>query len=402
MLPPTVLLVDDDPEFLTSAVHGLRGHHLRFTAETAINGFEAIAVLERQMVDLVITDLKMPVLDGFALLKAMNTRFPGTPVIVVSALRDATTEARMIDSGASAFIEKPVDFARLAELVELQLARSAAGFVRGISLPSLLQLLATERRSCSVRLAFSAGAARLYFDGGVLVHVEAAEKVGEEALFELLADQEIAWIEIEAPRRPAKVTVARSLPHLLLEAARLGDEANRPPGSVPSQADTFDFMTEEDLEEAPDQDLLPDEPELGELVQLALKRAGDIPNLSSAAVVELGRGRILGATGVQAAELSERARAIAEILRGMVSVRHRLGPAGDADELMLSSRPQTVLARLLPTAPHTFLMLCFEFANPNLGLARLELREISRELDSGRVAVLTPAEGGRRVPGVRP
>ncbi len=370
---------------LAMAAQGLPHQALRYLVEMASNGSEALAVLERTPIDLVITDLRMPVMDGFELLAAMMHRFPGVPVIVLTSMGDPITQSRIASSGACAFLDKPIDSQQLTERIELHLARSAAGNVRGIALPSFLQLLSSERKSCCLRLRYSDREGLLFFEHGQLVHAEAGEEKGEELIYSLLAGDETPWIEIQAFRRPAEITIKRQLTHLLLEAARLADEDGRFEGEMEEDR-AFEAFASQIAPPLDHPERL--DPLAAELVQVALKRASHIQGLGSAAVVAVESGRVLGQVGRTESGFAERAGAAAEMMRLLESVQHRLNPSDDFDELMLSSRPQILLARRLPIEHSAFLILCFEGANPNLGLARLELREIHRELRTSNRAQL--------------
>ncbi|MCI5125597.1 MAG: response regulator, partial [Candidatus Electrothrix sp. AR5] len=79
-----VLIVDDEPELLLSISSGFE-RNARFHLMTAHNGREALDILSRTPMDLVVTDLRMPVMDGVELLAAMTESFPKVPYIVVTA-----------------------------------------------------------------------------------------------------------------------------------------------------------------------------------------------------------------------------------------------------------------------------------------------------------------------------
>jgi CheY-like chemotaxis protein len=80
-----VLIVDDEKPFLLSLADGLGAYAKDFEVVTASNGKEAVKVLNSSGVDLVVTDLRMPKMDGFELLAHMSGTYPGIPVIVMTA-----------------------------------------------------------------------------------------------------------------------------------------------------------------------------------------------------------------------------------------------------------------------------------------------------------------------------
>ena len=104
-----VLIVDDEPfnvDYLEQELEDL-GYQII----TAFNGQEALDKIKSQQPDLVLLDLMMPVLDGFALLseiKADNV-LRDIPVIIVSAANDSKSIVKGIKQGADDYITKPVD-----------------------------------------------------------------------------------------------------------------------------------------------------------------------------------------------------------------------------------------------------------------------------------------------------
>lgn len=104
------LIVDDKLEnrYLLHAL--LAGHG--FEVVEADNGVEALAAAGRQAPDVVVTDLLMPKMDGYALLRAWkaDTRLAGIPVIVYTATYTEPKDEKLaLDLGADAFIVKPTE-----------------------------------------------------------------------------------------------------------------------------------------------------------------------------------------------------------------------------------------------------------------------------------------------------
>ncbi len=114
--PKNILLVDDEPRFLAQLVSELRGHSGNFCILTAENGERALKVLESAPVNLLVTDLRMPVMDGFTLLSHMKRDYPHIPVIIMSAFLYPEVETRLRELGASECIEK-LDIGSLQEMI---------------------------------------------------------------------------------------------------------------------------------------------------------------------------------------------------------------------------------------------------------------------------------------------
>ncbi|HEV8264562.1 MAG TPA: HD domain-containing phosphohydrolase [Gemmatimonadales bacterium] len=99
------LVVDDEPRLRRVLVRLLEGEG--FHCAEAGSGVEALAELERQAVPLVISDLRMPEMDGVTLLREIVTRWPGTAVIVVTAVAEVESAVACLQLGALDYVAKP-------------------------------------------------------------------------------------------------------------------------------------------------------------------------------------------------------------------------------------------------------------------------------------------------------
>ncbi len=107
----TVLIVDDEKNYppILSAVLEEEG----FETLTAFSGEEALSVLKNSDVDLVLTDMKMPSLDGIELLERIKEKDPGLPVIMMTAHGTVEKAVEAMQKGAYNYILKPFDNERL-------------------------------------------------------------------------------------------------------------------------------------------------------------------------------------------------------------------------------------------------------------------------------------------------
>jgi DNA-binding NtrC family response regulator len=119
-----LLVVDDDIQMLSALEAALRrkGH----TVETASNGIDAASKLEHAAVQAVITDLRMPGMDGLELLQHVRRTKPALPVIVVSAHGTVPTAVEAIKGGATDFLVKPFSHEDLDAVLGKHLQSGAA------------------------------------------------------------------------------------------------------------------------------------------------------------------------------------------------------------------------------------------------------------------------------------
>ena len=120
----TILVVEDDLPLrkMMSAFLSMNGYR----TQTAGNGEEALAVMERVLPDLVIADVMMPVMDGWQLTEEIRHAWPMMPVILVTA-RDSIKDKRTgFAAGADDYLTKPLDLDELLLHVNAVLRRSQA------------------------------------------------------------------------------------------------------------------------------------------------------------------------------------------------------------------------------------------------------------------------------------
>lgn len=101
-----ILLVDDNDEILEFLERMLRS---KYTILKAEDGAEALKILEKEAVQLIISDVMMPVMDGFELCKRIksNFEFSHIPVILLTAKNAIQAKVEGLELGADAYIEKP-------------------------------------------------------------------------------------------------------------------------------------------------------------------------------------------------------------------------------------------------------------------------------------------------------
>lgn len=121
-----LLIVDDDPVLLALLAKLLR--RLGHAVTAAGGGAEALAAAQAEHFDLIITDLMMPDIDGFALTRALRTEpnCAGTLILLVTSGLDGPDPAAAQAAGADAWAAKPLNLDRLAALT----TRILAGGIR--------------------------------------------------------------------------------------------------------------------------------------------------------------------------------------------------------------------------------------------------------------------------------
>lgn len=112
---PRVLMVDDEPRVLAGFRRALVGRGFECELREAGNGREALEILRREPIDVVLSDVQMPGMDGLELLRAIRAEraWETIQVVIVTGLDARDQKARAIELGASDLLTKPVSTAEL-------------------------------------------------------------------------------------------------------------------------------------------------------------------------------------------------------------------------------------------------------------------------------------------------
>jgi two-component system nitrogen regulation response regulator GlnG len=113
--PPHVWIIDDDASMLWVLERALKSAHM--DVRTFERGDSALAALDTGAPDAVITDVRMPGIDGLSLAERMRSARPGLPVLVMTAHSDLDTTVAAFEGGAFDYLAKPFDLEEAVELV---------------------------------------------------------------------------------------------------------------------------------------------------------------------------------------------------------------------------------------------------------------------------------------------
>ena len=218
-----VLIVDDDSVTRGLLSRVLKPHSEFFQVLTASNGREALKAIQHQKIDLVITDLQMPVMDGFELLARISEHHPEIPVFIMTAFGDSEVKNRLETFGSTKYFEKPLNIDIITECLYEELNSGAEGTLKGISLSSFLQLIEMEKKTCTLTVTSKGKSGKLYFHKGDLMTAVTGDLKNDEATSELLCWDGIV-IEIENTCKKMKKEIKQPLMTILMEGLKIKDE----------------------------------------------------------------------------------------------------------------------------------------------------------------------------------
>lgn len=217
-----VMIVDNNPDDLQMLLRTLSKHN-EFEVFTAKNGQVAIDLLNRESIDLVITDLYIPIINGLQLLNHINKKHQGIQSIVLTGRGTAELESKVKSLGDFQYFEKPLDMNVLVEVILRELRSLPSGRIQGISLSSFLQIIDLEGKICTLTVRSNGNVGFLYFRNGELIAAEAGEMKGDIAARHII-NWENSTIEIINSCKKSKREIEKSLMHILMESARIKDE----------------------------------------------------------------------------------------------------------------------------------------------------------------------------------
>lgn len=224
---PKVLLVDDDPEVVWAVGKFLTKSGFAIT--TCADGAEAIDLLASRDVDCVVTDIKMPNVNGVALVDWLRRNRPSVRVVVMTAFGSPYVRELVLGKGAVLYLEKPVDPQLLVDVISRADHKTAfSGTISDIDIMEYLQLMVLAGKRTVIEILSREGDKGLVFVyDGRIVHSLCGEARGEEALYRCLTFEGGSFSNLpwEAPDGQ---TINKPSEFLLIEASRLRDELRQP------------------------------------------------------------------------------------------------------------------------------------------------------------------------------
>jgi CheY-like chemotaxis protein len=190
-----ILLLDDDEQMLElyqALLEQLPSHP---EVQVCNSGARAIATLESEPFALLITDLRMPKMDGLQVLAIVRRKFPRLRIVVLTALLDEEYRRRAYALGVEMFWQKPgtpEDIQLFQDCIESMLDRPAheqEGFrgVQSKSLADLIQLECLSRSSSVLNITCGGLNGRIWIQNGEIVDAATANTTGEAAFKEILS-----------------------------------------------------------------------------------------------------------------------------------------------------------------------------------------------------------------------
>ncbi|WP_437291472.1 response regulator [Sorangium sp. So ce406] len=272
MAKQQLLLVDADPRSVRVLEVSLK--KAGYSVTTAKDGADALAKLEVSTPDLVLSDTRLPNVDGYALVRKMKEHadWAAIPVVFLTSQRSIEDKIRGLELGVEDYLTKPIFVRELIARVTLLLARRTregittrhfsttgrtrfSGSILDMNVVDLLQTFEVSRKSGIVHLSHGDNEAQVYFREGKVVDATLGRLCGEEAVYRALLWNE-GTFEVEFCKVDNPDVIETSTQGLLMEGMRRVDEWGRLLEALPSLSTVFEVDSEELLErlnEIPDE-----------------------------------------------------------------------------------------------------------------------------------------------------
>ena len=218
----SVLIVDDDRDFLICVENFLKVYTDQIEVLIASNGLQALQILENRKVDLLVTDIKMPEMDGIELLSRLSLKKLDINVIVTTAFATKENIERLNKVGQFYYLAKPFNLEIFGDKILSVLKEKSEAFAGQFTLSNLLQLIDMEQKSCTLMVKSNGKVGYLYLKNGVLINAETNGTEGLEAAKTIIS-WENAQTEIQGSCQKER-KIHTTLMSILLEATRFADE----------------------------------------------------------------------------------------------------------------------------------------------------------------------------------
>jgi CheY-like chemotaxis protein len=197
---------------------------------SATTADRALAVLQETPMDLVVLDIRLPVVDGVQLLGLIKRRYPGVKTAVLTGHATESNRAACLAGGAELFIEKPVStdgmkvvFNLLNDLLSWTHREGFSGALRHVGLPEVIQMECLGRHSSVLEIRNPEVRGQLYIEVGAITHAVVGTLTGEPAVYRLLSLKG-GEFQVKPFQAPPRRTIQTGWEQLLMEAARANDE----------------------------------------------------------------------------------------------------------------------------------------------------------------------------------
>ena len=220
-----VLIVDDEEDLTWSLSKNLTRDKELYHLACVNSAEEALHVLAKTPIDLVVSDIKMPGMSGLDLLLEIKKTYPKCQVIIMTAFGSADIQKEAVSRGSLYYIEKPFEVEDLRKIIhkavldKKSVDTSAADF----NLYDLIQMSILGRMHGVLFVSKDGKQGQVFFRDGSIVHAESEKSKGDEAFYQIMK-MEDGKFEFRKGMDPPAKTIDATWQELMSEALSRKDD----------------------------------------------------------------------------------------------------------------------------------------------------------------------------------
>ena len=219
----SVLVVDSDKamqETLTGILKTPEGF-LNVFAATKIR--QAIKLLQKRPVDLVVAAIRFPTIDVYRIVAKFTSTYPSIKLIVITKDAHPLLRARIKRFPTAIHLDQSLDISLLKKRIFTELQIDYGGYIRGISISSILQMLELEACTCTLKVRAKEHIGFLWLKDGDLIAAKSKTDNGSEAALDIISWNNV-FIDIDYALHDMKRQFTLPLMMLIIEGGQRGDE----------------------------------------------------------------------------------------------------------------------------------------------------------------------------------
>ena len=117
MISSKRILIVDDSQDLTHVIADFLGMY-GYQVHTARDGHDALECMLSEQIQIVVSDIHMPRMDGFTLMGEIKTKYPKVPIVLITGFSVSEAQKMAFECGANAFVAKPFKLKELKSVIE--------------------------------------------------------------------------------------------------------------------------------------------------------------------------------------------------------------------------------------------------------------------------------------------
>jgi len=220
-----VLIVDDEETLTWSMSKSLSKDRDKYEVLIANNGKEALNQFKKNDIDLVISDIRMPDVNGLDLLVKVKKEYPKIKFIIMTAYGSSDVQKEANRRGAIVYIEKPFEINDIRKIIIDHIGKKKGfrGTVVGLQLTDVIQMNCLSRLTTALTVTKDGEKGTIYLNEGEVIHAECGSQKGTDAFYHILSWQE-GEFTFNMGVAPPMQTIYQNWEHLLMEGMRRNDE----------------------------------------------------------------------------------------------------------------------------------------------------------------------------------